>query len=68
MLTLLKINLQAVSMACSDCDGKAAKPLDEAPDDEDFITGVTEGLEDFQEGRCKHFKNAEELEAYLLSL
>lgn len=33
-------------MACSDCEGKAAMPLEEAPDDEDFITGVIEGLED----------------------
>lgn len=31
-------------MACSDCDGKAAMPLEKAPDDEDFITGVIEGL------------------------
>lgn len=35
---------------------------------DDFITGITEGLEDFIEGRCKHFKNDEELEAYLMSL
>jgi hypothetical protein len=55
-------------MACSDCEEKAAMPLEEAPDDEDFITGVTKGLEDFLEGRCRRFKDAEELEAYLLSL
>jgi len=36
--------------------------------EDDLITGITEGLEDFIEGRCKHFKNDEELEAYLMSL
>jgi hypothetical protein len=34
----------------------------------DFINGITEGLEDFVEGRYKHFKNDDELEAYLMSL
>lgn len=43
-------------------------PPIEAPDDKDFIAGVTEGLEDFLEGRYKRFKDAQELEAYLLSL
>ena len=55
-------------MACSDCKGKAVMPLKEAPDDQDFIAGITEGLEDFLEGRCRLFKDAEELEAYLLTL
>jgi hypothetical protein len=55
-------------VACSDCEGKAVMPLKEAPDDKDFIAGVTEGLEDFLEGRCRRFKDAEDLEAYLLSL
>lgn len=55
-------------MACSDCEGKAAMPLEESQDEADFIAGVTEGLEDFLEGRCRRFKDAEELEAYLLSL
>jgi hypothetical protein len=43
-------------------------PLKEAADDQDFIAGITEGLEDFLEGRCRRFKDAEELEAYLLTL
>ena len=43
-------------------------PLKDALDDKDFIAGVTEGLEDFLEGRCRRFKDANELEAYLLSL
>ena len=55
-------------MACSDCEGKAVMPLKEAADDQDFIAGIIEGLEDFLEGRCRRFKDAEELEAYLLTL
>ena len=43
-------------------------PLKEALEDKDFIAGVTEGLEDFLEGRYRCFKDADELEAYLLSL
>jgi len=35
---------------------------------DDFINGITDGLEDFIEGRYKHFKNDDELEAYLMSL
>jgi hypothetical protein len=35
---------------------------------DDLIKGITDGLEDFIEGRCKHFKNDEELEAYLMNL
>jgi hypothetical protein len=35
---------------------------------ENLITGITSGLEDFIDGRCKHFKDDEELEAYLMSL
>ena len=30
------------------------------------IEGIREGLEDFAEGRCKVFKDADELLAYLL--
>ena len=55
-------------MACSDSEGKAVMPLKKEPEDTDFISGITEGLEDFLEGRCRRFKDAEELEAYLLSL
>jgi len=55
-------------MACSDSEVKAVVHLKKEPEDEDFITGITEGLEDFLEGRCRRFKDAEELEAYLLSL
>jgi hypothetical protein len=55
-------------MACSDCEEKAVMPLKKEPEDKDFISGITEGLEDFLEGRCRRFKDAEELEAYLLSL
>ena len=31
-----------------------------------FIEGIQEGREDFAEGRCKVFKDADELLAYLL--
>jgi hypothetical protein len=55
-------------MACSESEVKAVMPLKKEPEDKDFITGITEGLEDFLEGRCRRFKDAEELEAYLLSL
>ena len=33
----------------------------------EFIEGIREGLEDFAEGRCKVFKDADELLACLLS-
>jgi hypothetical protein len=33
----------------------------------EFIEGIKEGLEDFAEGRCKVFKDANELLACLLS-
>lgn len=35
---------------------------------DDLVAGIAEGLEDFIEGRCKHFKTDEEMEAYLMSL
>ena len=35
---------------------------------DDLIKGINDGLEDFIAGRCKHFKDDEELEAYLMSL
>jgi hypothetical protein len=35
---------------------------------EDLINGISDGLEDFIEGRSKHLKDDEELEAYMMSL
>ena len=35
---------------------------------DDLIVGIADGLKDFVEGRCKHFKTDDELEAYLMSL
>lgn len=32
------------------------------------LNGIIAGLKDFCEGRCKHFKNDEELEEYLMEL
>jgi len=32
------------------------------------LNGILAGLKDFCEGRCKHFKNDEEMEEYLMSL
>lgn len=58
-------------MVCSDnLDEKAIMiPLKEIEKKEDdLITGITEGLKDFIDGRCKHFKDDDELEAYLMSL
>jgi hypothetical protein len=55
-------------MACSDSEVKAVMPLKNERENKDFISGITEGLEDFLEGRCRRFKDVEELEAYLLSL
>jgi hypothetical protein len=55
-------------MVCTDCGVKAVMPPREASDDNDFIDGIEEGLEDFLEGRCRCFKDADELEAYLLNL
>ena len=40
----------------------------EAAKKDDFINGITEGLEDFVEGRHKHFKKDDELETYMMSL
>lgn len=40
----------------------------EAAKKDDLVNGITDGLEDFVEGRYKHFKNDDELEAYLMSL
>ena len=34
----------------------------------DIIEGIIDGLEDFTEGRCKHFKDDDELEEYLMEL
>ena len=36
--------------------------------EDDLIAGIADGLEDFIEGRFKHFKTDEEMEAYLMSL
>jgi hypothetical protein len=55
-------------MTCSECELKAVMPSKGSPDDMDFISGITEGLEDFLEGRCRRFKDADELVEYLLSL
>ena len=33
--------------------------------EEDLINSITEGLEDFIEGRCKYFKDDEEIENLL---
>jgi hypothetical protein len=68
MRALLNVEREGVSMACSDCELKAVMPSKESPEDKDFISGITEGLEDFLEGRCRCFKDADELEEYLLSL
>ncbi|MGD0954653.1 MAG: hypothetical protein ABR985_20090 [Methanotrichaceae archaeon] len=40
----------------------------EAAKKDDLVNGITDGLEDFVEGRYKHIKNDDELEAYLMSL
>jgi len=50
-------------MACSD-----SLIIKEVAKKEDLVSSITDGLEDFVEGRCKHFKNDQELEAYLMSL
>jgi hypothetical protein len=42
--------------------------IKEAAKKDDFINGITDGLEDFIEGRHKHFKKDDELEAYMMSL
>ena len=34
---------------------------------QEFIDGIREGLEDYAEGHCKVFKDADELLAYLSS-
>lgn len=45
----------------------AVKPGKVEPEaGKEFIEGIREGLEDFAEGRCKVFKDADELLAYLL--
>ena len=43
-------------------------PVVEMKRRDDLVAGIAEGLEDFIEGRCKHFKTDEEIEAYLMSL
>lgn len=43
-------------------------PVVEMEKRDDLIAGIAEGLEDFIEGRFKHFKTDEEMEAYLMSL
>jgi hypothetical protein len=35
---------------------------------EDLINGISDGLKDFIEGRSKHLKDDEELEAYMMGL
>ena len=53
-------------MASSESTGEVNQVVRAKKDDR--INGITEGLEDFIEGRCKHFKDDDELEAYLMSL
>ena len=43
-------------------------PVVEMEKRDDLVAGIAEGLEDFIEGRFKHFKTDEEMEAYLMSL
>ena len=43
-------------------------PVVEMKRRDDLVAGIAEGLEDFIEGRFKHFKTDEEMEAYLMSL
>jgi len=43
-------------------------PVVEMKKRDDLVAGIAEGLEDFVEGRFKHFKTDEEMEAYLMSL
>ncbi|MGB5101510.1 MAG: hypothetical protein WBN94_13050 [Methanothrix sp.] len=64
----MTVEWKGIGMACSDCELKAVMPSKESPEDTDFISGITEGLEDFLEGRCRRFKDADELDEYLLSL
>lgn len=61
-------------MVCSDplvvTDLKSPVDKPEKVDPEagnQFIEGIREGLEDFAAGRCKGFKDADELLAYLLN-
>jgi hypothetical protein len=57
-------------MVCSDSLNEVNHVMltKEVAKKEDFIGGITDGLEDFIEGRRKHFKTDEEMEAYLMSL
>ena len=61
-------------MVCSDPPmvkdlmSPAVKPEKVDPEaGKQFIEGIREGLEDFAAGRCKGFKDADELLAYLLN-
>jgi hypothetical protein len=49
-------------------EARIMQDLIQTAKNDDLIKGITDGLEDFIDGRCKHFKNDEELEAYLMSL
>jgi len=55
-------------MTCSDCESKDVIPSKGPAEDADFVSGIADGIEDFLEGRCRRFKDADELENYLLSL
>jgi predicted transposase YbfD/YdcC len=65
-----KNNVTEDNMVCSDSlhEGNHMTLMKEVAKKEDFIGGISDGLEDFIKGRCKHFKDDEELEAYLMSL
>ena len=56
------------SLEVTDMMSPVVKPAKVDPEaGKEFIEGIREGLEDFAEGRCKVFKDADELLAYLLS-
>ena len=55
-------------MASSESEVNEVMRVKETVKKDDFINGITEGLEDFVEGRHKHFKKDDELEAYMMSL
>jgi hypothetical protein len=55
-------------MASSESEVNDVMRVKEAAKKDDFINSITDSLEDFIEGRYKHFKNDDELEAYLMSL
>ena len=64
-------DLEALFMVCSDLaevTHMIPRVEVEVVEEEDFVEGIVEGLEDFAKGHCTHFKNADELIAHLRSL